>query len=50
MESTVSMKTLKASTAKTNGRPPPGDKSLGIEPDILLYEIEDGDKNEESEE
>ena len=40
----------KASTAKTSENPPPGNKSLGIDPAIRLYEIKDGDKNEEGEE
>ena len=40
------IKALKSSTYKSNGKPPPGDKLLGIEPDICLYEREDGDKTE----
>ena len=41
MESSISkkMKTVKASTVKPNGKPPPVDKYLGIEPDIRFYEI-----------
>ena len=44
------MKTVKASTAKPNVKPPPRDNFIGIEPDIHVYEIEDGDKTEEGEE
>ena len=40
----------KASTAKPSGKPPPGDKSLGLEPAIHFYLIEDSDKTEEGEE
>ena len=50
MEKTISLKPVKASTDKTNVKPPPGDKTIGIETAIQLYEIEDGDKNEEAEE
>ena len=39
----------KVSTAKHLGNPMPGDKYLGIESAINLYEIEDGDNNEEEE-
>ena len=39
--------TVKASTANPLGKPPPGDKTLGPEPAISFYEIEDGDKIEE---
>ena len=35
---------LKASTAKPLGNPPPGNKTLVINPDIRFYEIEYGDK------
>ena len=31
------------------GKPPPGDKTHGIEPDIRFYELEDGDNTEEVE-
>ena len=44
------MKTVKASTSKSNGKPLLGDKSYEIDPDILFYEIEDDDKTEEGEE
>ena len=36
--------TVKDSTAKTLGKPPTGDKTLDIEPNICFYEIEYGDK------
>ena len=32
---------VKGSTGKPSGKPPPVDKTLGIDPDILFYEIED---------
>ena len=50
MTSTIILKTVKASTADLNGNPPSGYKTLGLEPDIRLYEIENGDKIEEVEE
>ena len=50
MTKTVSLKPVKASAANNNGKPPPGDKTLGVDPDIRFYEIEDGDKTEEVEE
>ena len=40
----------KALTAKPLVKPPPGDKTLGVETAIFFYEIEDGDKNQEGEE
>ena len=46
----MKMKTIKVSTAKLNGKPPPGGKYPGIEPDIHFYEIEDGDNTEDEEE
>ena len=39
----------KASTSKPSWKPPPGDKSIGIDPAIRFYEIEDGDKTKEGE-
>ena len=39
----------KASTSKPPGKPPPRDKSIGLDTDICLYEIEDGAKTEEVE-
>ena len=50
MENTISLKTVKASTAKPNIKPPPGDKTLELDPAIPFYEIEYGDKTEEWEE
>ena len=46
MARTISMKTLKASRDKPNGKPLTWDKSLGVEPAVYLYEIEYGDKTE----
>ena len=42
--------TVNASAAKPLGKPPPRDKTLGIEPDIHSYNIEGGDENVEGEE
>ena len=44
---TISLKTVKSSTDKLNEKPPPVDKSLGLDPYILFNEIEDDDKTEE---
>ena len=50
MTNTTSKKiSVKASTAKPSIKPPPGDKTLGIESAIRLYAIEDGDDTEEGE-
>ena len=38
---------VKASAAKPPGKFPPGHKTLGIDPAIHLYDIEDGDLTEE---
>ena len=48
MENTISQKkNMKASAANTiAGKPPPGDKTLGIEPAIRLYKIDDCDNTE----
>ena len=46
----VKIKVVKASTSKRNGKPLTGDKSIVLEPAILLYEIEDSDNTEEGEE
>ena len=46
----IKVKTVETSTANHNGKPPPGDKSLGIEPFIRFYDIEGSDKTEEGEE
>ena len=47
MENTTSKKiSVKASTAKPSGKPPPGDKTLGLDKDIRFYTIEYGDNIE----
>ena len=51
MEKTISKKiSVKASAAKPLGKPPPGDKTLGIEPVVRFHAIEDCDNTEEVEE
>ena len=40
---------VKASAAKPYIKPPPGDKTCGLEPAIHFYEIEDGDETEKGE-
>ena len=51
MVETISMKiSVKASESKTLGKPPPGDITFGIDPEIHFYAIEDGDDTEEVEE
>ena len=51
MAKTISRKiSVKASEAKPLGKPPPGDKTLELDPAIRFYELEDGDKTEEGEE
>ena len=51
MAKTISKKRyVKASSAKTSGKPVPVDKTFGVEPDIRFYAIEDGDETEEGEE
>ena len=48
MAKTISKKiSVKASAAKPLGKPPPRDKTLGLEPAICFYAIEDGDDTEE---
>ena len=50
MEKSTSKKiSVKASEAKPSGKPPPGDKSFGIETAIRFYDIEDRDENERGE-
>ena len=45
MKSTISKKiSVKYSKAKPLGKPPFGDKTLGLEPAIRFYAIEDGDE------
>ena len=47
MANTISKKiSVKASPAKPSGKPPPGDKILGLEPAIRFYAIEDIDDTE----
>ena len=41
---------VKASAAKPLGKPLPGDKILGLDPEICFYAIEDGDDTEEGKE
>ena len=41
---------VKASAAKLLGKPPPRDKTLGLEPAIRFFKIEDGAETEEGEE
>ena len=51
MVKTISKKiSVKASSSKPLGVPPPGDKTLGIEPATLFYSIEDGYDTKEGEE
>ena len=48
MANTISKKSyVKASAAKTLGKLPPGDKNLGVDPEIRFYAIEEGDETEE---
>ena len=41
---------VKDSAANNLGKPTPGDKTFGIDPDICFYDIEDGDNTEKGEE
>ena len=51
MAKTISKKSsAKPSEAKPLVKPPPGDKSFGVEPAISFYAIEYGDKTETGEE
>ena len=47
MERKISLKILKASTDKPNGKPSLWDKILGSNKSIHFYVIEDSDNNEE---
>ena len=48
MAKTISKKiSVKASADITLGKPQPGDKTLGLEPDIFFYAVEDVDDTEE---
>ena len=50
MEKTFSKKiSVKASAAKTLGKPPPGDKTLGLDLEIRFYALEDSNNTEEVE-
>ena len=49
MAKTVSLKSTRASIAKPNTKPLPRDKTLGIDPVIFFYEIEDGNNTDEGE-
>ena len=46
MARAISLKTAKSSTVKPNGKLTPEDKTLGLEPAIPFYEIEEGDSTE----
>ena len=46
IDRTISLKTVKASTANTNSKPPPMDKNIVLDPAIRFYEIEYGDNTE----
>ena len=47
MSKTISKKiSAKASAANTFREPPPGDETFGLDPEILFYDIEDGDETE----
>ena len=51
MTKTISKKRyVKDSTSKPSGKPAPGDKTFGLEPEIRFYDIEDGGETEEGEE
>ena len=50
MSRIIKLKTLKFLIDKSNRKPPSGDKCFGLDPDIHLYEIEDGDKTEKGRE
>ena len=50
IEESISKKSTKELTAKPNGKPPPGNKTLDLDPYIWLYEIEDVYKTKEREE
>ena len=52
MEKATSQKNNKASIFKPiiAGKPPSRDKTFGVETEICIYEVEDGDKTKEVEE
>ena len=45
--STNKRNTAKASAANPPGKPPTGDKTIGFDPYIRFYELEDGDNTGE---
>ena len=48
MAKTISKKiSVKASAAKPLDKPLPGDKTLGLEPAVRFYKVEEGDENSE---
>ena len=50
MAKSISKKSsIEASAAKPLGKPPPGDETFGLEPDIPFYDKEDGDETEKGE-
>ena len=50
MENTIGKKiSVKASADKPSVKPLPGDKTLGLEPEIRFYKLEDGDDTAEGE-
>ena len=51
MAKTISKKSsVKATSENSLGKPPPGDKTLGLETETRFYAIEDGNDTEEGEE
>ena len=51
MAKTISKKiSVKASAAKHSSKPPPVDKTLGLDPVISFYTLKDGDETAEAEE
>ena len=47
---TGKISSVKATAAKPLVKPPPRDETLGLESEILFYELKDGDVTEEGEE
>ena len=48
-KTTIKKISVKASPSKPLGKPPPGDKTYRIDPEIRFCAIEDGDDTEEVE-
>ena len=48
-KTTSNKSSVKASESKTSVKPLPGDKTLGLEPEIRFYKLEDGDDTAEGE-